>query len=76
MHFKDILADKYGITVNYSFLYNFLNKNNIKSPRKHRKKTNFITEEIDEVRLESYFKLMLLHTNSLLEIIANILFIV
>lgn len=37
MHFKDILAEKYDITVSYSFLYNFLNKNNIKSPRKHRK---------------------------------------
>ena len=37
MHFRDILAEKYGITVSYSFLYNFLAKNNIKSPRKHRK---------------------------------------
>lgn len=37
MHFKDILEEKYKIIVSYSFLYNFLKKNNIKSPRKHRK---------------------------------------
>ena len=37
MHFKDILEGKYNITGSYSFLYNFLKKNNIKSPRKHRK---------------------------------------
>lgn len=37
MHFKDILEEKYNIIVSYSFLYNFLKKNNIKSPRKHRK---------------------------------------
>ena len=37
MHFKDILQEKYQINVSYSFLYNFLNKNDIKSPRKHRK---------------------------------------
>ena len=37
MHFKDILEEKYNITVSYSFLYNFLKKNNIKSPRKHQK---------------------------------------
>lgn len=37
MHFKDILEEKYKIIVSYSFLYNFLKKNNIESPRKHRK---------------------------------------
>lgn len=37
MHFKDILEEKYKIIVSYSFLYNFLKENNIKSPRKHRK---------------------------------------
>ena len=37
MHFKDILEEKYKIIVSYSFLYNFLKGNNIKSPRKHRK---------------------------------------
>lgn len=37
MHFRDILQEKYKINVSYSFLYNFLNKNNINSPRKHRK---------------------------------------
>lgn len=37
MHFKDILEEKYKIIVSYSFLYNFLKKNNINSPRKHRK---------------------------------------
>ena len=37
MHFKDILEENYKIIVSYSFLYNFLKKNNIKSPRKHRK---------------------------------------
>jgi len=36
-HFKDILEENYKIIVSYSFLYNFLKKNNIKSPRKHRK---------------------------------------
>ena len=37
MHFKEILEEKYNITVSYSFLYNFLKKNHIQSPRKHRK---------------------------------------
>ena len=37
MHFKDILEEKYKIIVSYSFLYNFLKENNIRSPRKHRK---------------------------------------
>lgn len=37
MHFKEILEENYKITVSYSFLYNFLKKNHIQSPRKHRK---------------------------------------
>lgn len=37
MHFRDILRDKYNISVSYYFLYNFLKINNIESPRKHRK---------------------------------------
>ena len=37
MHFKEILEEKYNITVSYSFLYNFLKKNHVQSPRKHRK---------------------------------------
>lgn len=36
-HFREILEENFNISVSYSFLYNFLLKNGIKSPRKHRK---------------------------------------
>lgn len=37
-HFKEILLNNYGINISYSALYRLLNENNIKSPKKRRKK--------------------------------------
>ena len=37
-HFQELLAEKENINISYSCLYSNLNKNGIKSPRKHHKK--------------------------------------
>ena len=38
IHFQELLAEKENINISYSCLYSNLNKNGIKSPRKHHKK--------------------------------------